>query len=43
MSTFGARCRIELYTTEDTEDTEEKARVEQEWTSVSSVSTVVDR
>jgi len=40
MSTFRAPSRLKLSTTKDTEDTEEKARFEQDWTSVS---TVVDR
>jgi hypothetical protein len=40
MSTLRARSSIKL---SRTEDTEEKARFEQVWTSVSSVSTVVDR
>jgi hypothetical protein len=40
MSTLRARCSSKLSTTEHTEDAEEKARFEQVWTSVSSVSTV---
>jgi hypothetical protein len=43
MSTLRARSSIKLSRTEETEDTEEKARFEQVWTPVSPVSTVVDR
>jgi hypothetical protein len=42
MSTRRARSSIKRSRTEDTEDTEENARFEQVWTSVSFVSTVVD-